>query len=445
MSCDHPTLIGDLCLICGAKVDIDKEDYVRNTAVDESGLAISASSTNAHLSSSQILEKLHEDRKLILILDIDHTMLHAQTWSRLPQIAFDNKATIHHHNLERYSIYEEGKCVYGKSVDSFDDDRVVHGLRLGPATYSCIVKLRPGLVNFLKSLEPICDFYIVTMGVLDYGKAVARLLNLALGSSATDGPFKLDRIRSRYDYEQFFSHKDLNSLFSFDDDCVIVLDDDSSVWQFKTPLLKVEPFVWWGRHMKHESETDPEEPPTKKKPLKTAAQINPPSTRAPFPLDPTLINKYGKQCFHPLSPRNRPIADDLIFTQQLKAFQKIIMNSQEQYYLDRDIGLDAGVSAILDICRGSILRGCKILLPKRLYVHENSSRDLYECDMLITQFGGTPVHSVDAEYTHVLTLHGSEGSKLVADKGKAKLVHVSWLFHSCWTFHRKDEADYAVL
>ena len=150
----------------------------------------------SHSYDQRTAKRLVKARKLSLVLDIDHTLLHAVA---------DPRAA---------ALLQSGR---------FPE---MHVIRLrGTDGRPHYVKLRPFLREFLRRAAEICELSIYTHGTRPYAEAVAELLD-------KDKRLFASRIVSRTDCPELgVSKKSLQRLFPCDDSMVLVVDDTAVVWQ----------------------------------------------------------------------------------------------------------------------------------------------------------------------------------------------------------------------
>ncbi|KAI8880547.1 hypothetical protein K501DRAFT_224695 [Backusella circina FSU 941] len=166
---------------------------------DTVGLTVSRS--EAERLESENAKRLLKNRKLSLILDLDQTLLHAS-------------------------------C---DPVYHMDDDIRQFTLEGSPILY--YIKLRPGLSDFLREIEPLYELHIYTMGTRAYAESVAQLID-------PNGNFFKERILSR-DESGSVTQKKLQRLFPCDTSMVVVIDDRSDVWNYSPNLLRIKPFEYF--------------------------------------------------------------------------------------------------------------------------------------------------------------------------------------------------------
>ncbi|KAF9763424.1 RNA polymerase II subunit A C-terminal domain phosphatase [Nosema granulosis] len=191
--CLHNLRIGDLCADCGEIVDDKTKLYNALHSTDD----LKITETMAIQNDIRRIEELRKQNKLVLVLDLDQTVLHTT-------ISKD---------------YMEG-------VDNF----VLDGL-----TYA--VKIRPFFRRMLDLIHDKFEIHVYTMGTKRYAEKICRILD-------PDKIYFGDRIISRsVNNGQYV--KTLNRLFCLHEN-VIILDDRADVWDYSSNLILVKPFIFWN-------------------------------------------------------------------------------------------------------------------------------------------------------------------------------------------------------
>ena len=107
--------------------------------------------------------RLHESQRLMLVLDLDHTLLHA----------VDDKAASELFDLsQRQQKGELGDMLTPHQAANLAD---VHQIRVGGQLHH--VKFRPGLQGLLNACKPLFDMYVYTQGTRPYADAVLEVLD----------------------------------------------------------------------------------------------------------------------------------------------------------------------------------------------------------------------------------------------------------------------------
>nr|CAD1840007.1 unnamed protein product [Ananas comosus var. bracteatus] len=190
----HPGFFGGLCVRCG-QVEDD----------DASGTAFGYIHKGLRLGSREIdrlrgadLKNLLREKKLILILDLDHTLLHS---THIADVSAE----------EEYLI---------RQIDSKNDDPARSIFRLD--SIRMLTKLRPYVHTFLKEASNLFELYVYTMAERPYALEVVKLLdpgNVYFGS----------KVITQNDSTQRHL-KGLDVVLGADN-VVVILDDTEPVWQ----------------------------------------------------------------------------------------------------------------------------------------------------------------------------------------------------------------------
>ncbi|XP_074276864.1 RNA polymerase II C-terminal domain phosphatase-like 4 [Silene latifolia] len=160
----------------------------------------------------QGLRAILGQKKLNLILDLDNTLLHAKI---VRNLTLDDKRRI-------------------KKDDSCELHEVeLQGVKL-------LVKLRPGVREFLKKASDMFELSIYTMGTRDYANTMAGLL--ALGSNQDGRSMFKKKIISREDCTMA-RQKGLDVVLS-DRRVVLIVDDKDDVWEesCRANVIKIAPY-----------------------------------------------------------------------------------------------------------------------------------------------------------------------------------------------------------
>ena len=162
--------------------------------------------------------RLLASRKLILVVDLDQTIIQAAVDPTIGEWQKDP-------NSPNYEAV--------KDVRSFQLTEDVPGIR------SCwyFIKLRPGLMDFLERIAKLYELHIYTMGTRQYAQQIAKLVD-------PHRKYFGDRILSR-DESGSMTAKSLQRLFPIDTKMVVIIDDRGDVWKWSDNLVKVSPFEFF--------------------------------------------------------------------------------------------------------------------------------------------------------------------------------------------------------
>ncbi|KAH8234356.1 hypothetical protein KR038_008343 [Drosophila bunnanda] len=201
--CIHTTVIKDMCADCGA-------DLRQNENGQTSEASVPMVHTMPDLKVTQKLaqklghddtRRLLADRKLVLLVDLDQTVIHT-TNDTVP----NNIKGIYH-----FQLY-------------------------GPQSPWYHTRLRPGTSEFLERMSQLYELHICTFGARNYAHMIAQLLD-------PEGKFFSHRILSRDECFNATSKTDnLKALFPNGDSMVCIIDDREDVWNMASNLIQVKPY-----------------------------------------------------------------------------------------------------------------------------------------------------------------------------------------------------------
>ncbi|KAI5692847.1 hypothetical protein M8J75_002231 [Diaphorina citri] len=206
--CSHSTVMNDLCAECG--FDLQKEDKRCSTEASipmvHSIPSLKVSEEQAQILGRADETRLIKDRKLVLLVDLDQTLIHTTNDNIPPNIK-----DIHHFQL--------------------------NGAR-SPWYHT---RLRPGTHQFLASISQWFELHICTFGSRNYAHQIAHFLD-------RQRKYFSHRILSRD--ECFDAHSktaNLKALFPCGDNMVCIIDDREDVWNYALNLIHVKPYHFF-RH-----------------------------------------------------------------------------------------------------------------------------------------------------------------------------------------------------
>ena len=245
--CEHPVFYGGVCCKCGMSQSVVTSSTsssssssgssvptatavavgVRTQGAPSSllvsgGHRLVLSTDEASRVQQQKTLALRNARKLALVLDLDHTLIHATgAWG-----AFEGVAAGAHRDDD----------AAGWDIKSISIDEGVPGAP--PKSY--FIKLRPHLAWFLAEAHKLCSLTIYTAGTRKYAEAVARAIDP--GDAYFQG-----RIVSRSDIPNDKSDgldKSLERIFLADASMAVIMDDREDVWRGRQAeqLILVRPF-----------------------------------------------------------------------------------------------------------------------------------------------------------------------------------------------------------
>ncbi|XP_075981289.1 RNA polymerase II subunit A C-terminal domain phosphatase Fcp1 [Anticarsia gemmatalis] len=206
--CRHPTVMKEMCAECGADLRTD-EVTSRDVAVVpmvHSVPELKVSEELAQKLGREDAERLLKDRKLVLLVDLDQTLVHT-TNDNIPP------------NLKG----------------------VLHFFLRGPGCPGrwCHTRLRPRTKEFLESASKNYELHVCTFGARQYAHAVADLLD-------PEKKYFSHRILSRDEcFDARTKAANLKALFPCGDNMVCIIDDREDVWRHATNLIHVRPYSFF--------------------------------------------------------------------------------------------------------------------------------------------------------------------------------------------------------
>ncbi|KAK6460448.1 hypothetical protein DFJ63DRAFT_290595 [Scheffersomyces coipomensis] len=229
--CTHTVQYGGLCALCGKAIE-DEKDYTGYNYEDRATISMSYDNTGLKISLDEAAkieqnstDRLAKEQKLILVVDLDQTVIHATVdptvgeWQQDP--TNPNYPAIK--DVRTFVLEEEPMVPPGWT-----------GPKLPPTKCWYYVKVRPGLSEFLEEVSKFYEMHIYTMATRNYALAIAKIID-------PNGKYFGDRILSR-DESGSLTHKNLKRLFPVDQSMVAIIDDRGDVWQWESNLIKVVPY-----------------------------------------------------------------------------------------------------------------------------------------------------------------------------------------------------------
>lgn len=222
--CDHSVQYGGLCALCGKS--LDDKDYLGYNDTDRAPIAMSHDSSGLTVSrveaeriEASSTQQLLKSRKLILVVDLDQTIIHAAIDPRIGEWMANEKSVNH------------SAC---KSVKSF---MLREARPQGYVNCCYYIKLRPRLKEFLEEMSKLFEMHIYTMATKVYAREIAKYVD-------PTGAYFGDRILSREDSGSLL-RKHLERLFPVTTSLVTIIDDRGDVWQWSPHLIRVFPYTFF--------------------------------------------------------------------------------------------------------------------------------------------------------------------------------------------------------
>ncbi|XP_071739372.1 uncharacterized protein [Rutidosis leptorrhynchoides] len=209
-TCTHPGVMGGMCIKCGEKMNC------------ESGIPLAYVHKDLRLAKDEMERLRNTDlknsKKLILVLDLDHTLLNSTHIMDVCQ--------------------EEG---YLMNPSDPMQDALKSSLFKLPRM-NMMTKLRPFVHDFLKEASKLFEMYIYTMGKREYAKEMAILLD----------PQKVyfgSRVIAQNDCTE--EHRKGLDVVLGQESAILVIDDTEGVWvKHKENLILIERYLFFASSCK---------------------------------------------------------------------------------------------------------------------------------------------------------------------------------------------------
>ena len=196
--CRHPTIIGELCAVCGRTVptegrllhakqqddDNDNNSHhkpaaVKMTHVTVSGTTVAITEGEGRRMAQQDAERLRQQKKLSLVLDLDHTLVHATS---------DIRANQH---LQRSDVRN---LVLPLLLEQRGHNSAF--TRVQQVWMHHFVKLRPFVKEFLETASELFEVGVYTAGTRDYAEQITIMLSRHMVGATCD-EVDVDGLRRR--------------------------------------------------------------------------------------------------------------------------------------------------------------------------------------------------------------------------------------------------------
>ncbi|XP_063041823.1 RNA polymerase II subunit A C-terminal domain phosphatase isoform X2 [Engraulis encrasicolus] len=210
--CSHPIVMKGMCAECGKDLaqlqskngKQQVQTSTANVSMVHSVPELMVSSEQAELLGREDQQRLHRNRKLVLMVDLDQTLIHT-TEQHCRRLA--NKGIFH--------------------------------FQLGRGEPMLHTRLRPHCKNFLEKIAKLYELHVFTFGSRLYAHTIAGFL---------DPEKKLfsHRILSRDEcIDPYSKTGNLRNLFPSGDNMVCIIDDREDVWKFAPNLVTVKKYVYF--------------------------------------------------------------------------------------------------------------------------------------------------------------------------------------------------------
>lgn len=417
--CEHPALFNSMCVSCGnvvksivstASLSLKSSNGSISVMNDErvtvlsSGAQLQLRQTEAEFCQESKQIGLKASKKLALVLDLDHTLIHA---------------------CDRKSNVSEDEKKMGIHMISLDESNNL----LAPQRY-CI-KLRPHLSYFLQECNKLCQLSIYTAGTRKYAEAISKILDpetkLFSGRivSRSDHPITIDN-------RGFSVEKSLSKILLGDESYAIILDDREDVWKGSQSeqLLLVRPYKYFL--------DDPEVNNASGMSTTSGNQHSSPSIS--LNTDPPGI------VLSPSSDESIELDDQLLRSLEIirDIHQSVFQNSPSS------IDSKVNVASVLKSKKAKILKGCLLSFLGLVPIdYQHKPEKYFLCQLAISLGAEVSTEIIPSMTTHVICInpqHFSIQSNRLNNNEDMKLwvLHPDWLLYCRWSLKKAYELTFSL-
>eukprot|EP00601_Ochromonadales_sp_CCMP2298_P015869 CAMPEP_0173235566 /NCGR_PEP_ID=MMETSP1142-20121109/10925_1 /TAXON_ID=483371 /ORGANISM="non described non described, Strain CCMP2298" /LENGTH=506 /DNA_ID=CAMNT_0014165877 /DNA_START=20 /DNA_END=1537 /DNA_ORIENTATION=- len=443
--CKHPSLFNSMCASCGMKIDPDPNAIAvtSHSSVklrDGNVLQLSQEETSSIKETKNTA--LRSLKKLALVLDLDHTLLHAiQVDGPTPSRTAATREDIGDSELARSMGVDT--AVFHLPIEELDRAAVKH----------LVMKKRPFLDAFLQQAGSFCQMTIYTAGTRRYAEAVARVID-------PTRRFFGERIISRDDVSGIRpdgNDKSLERIFLGDTSMAVIIDDREDVWRGRQgeQLLLVKPFMHFDpRPSAAQSRFNSSAPPAEA--LSVASRGSAEGGRVMSPAI-ALCDGAGEEragrilTVAPLYSLEHSCRDD-----QLQRCLQLLKDLHRRYYAPSDIPptplptpVTSSVASVADLLRSSklhILAGCTITFSGIIPTNEDNPRS-HSLWKLAEDLGAQVSLDLLPRTTHLISMQTQTQKVALVLQRRAKdvwVLHPDWLIYCRWSLSRAQEATFML-
>ncbi|ESN98945.1 hypothetical protein HELRODRAFT_162417 [Helobdella robusta] len=460
-SCKHETVWRNMCADCGTDLNEKKTISSAFVAMEHTIPDLLVSEKSAHELGKVDERRLLKNRRLVLLVDLDQTIIHT-TNDNIPP----NLKDVYHFQLN-------------------------HGPNNKLWWYH--TKFRPYTKKFLDKISKYYELHICTFGIRPYAHAIVNLLD-------PDKKYFQNRILSRDEcFHASLKTLNLKALFPCGDSMVCIIDDREDVWGSAPNMIRVKPYIFFQgtadinappELSKSSSNRRSKIAPISRKekiikvPILPKDEANVPDTNknankivqdvkkdddcmaeddgvvintksesasnknVDSETDVTKTNVDSKENSDKVQCSYREIVEWEDEDDYLLHLQTILLRIHEEFYKSYDAATKTDASSsglnlkeLIPLEKKKVLKGCNILFSGILPL--NQSIEVSWVYVMATNFGA----SVQKDFaegrnrtTHVIAAkEGTEKVRKALERG-IHVVNVNWLFQCTERWERVDEA-----
>ncbi|KAI5192885.1 RNA polymerase II subunit A C-terminal domain phosphatase [Nematocida minor] len=223
--CSHPIRIGNMCGCCGEDMENKNEELF---TLLHNNTNVQLNKTEAERVNEEMYDSTTKNKRLVLLLDLDQTVIHTSVSSRFGG---------YYRKMKECVLLEEriGSRLEKDALRKIEAIKSVNEIKIDG--YSYFVKKRDNLQRFLEEVSKYFEIHIYTMGNKAYASAIVKILD-------ETGKIFGNRIVTRDDNFGCFD-KDIKRLFPTNSKHVVILDDRPDVWGFVDNLYPIRPYYFF--------------------------------------------------------------------------------------------------------------------------------------------------------------------------------------------------------
>lgn len=241
--CLHEIVYAGLCAVCGMTIDEEEQNEGKQTKSnvnrdkDTSKATLSYSNQQIKVSRSEVnrinrqhMARLKDSKKLILVVDLDQTVIHCGIDSSISDWVKTEKPQ----DVHKFCLEEDIRPWLQKQSVFIRKQY----MNMSPFTKNWYyVKTRPFLKEFFDAIKDKFELHIYTMATRAYAEEIAKIID-------PDGSLFQNRILSR-DENNSLTTKSLDKVFPVEQDLVLIIDDRGDVWDWSPNLIRVIPYNYF--------------------------------------------------------------------------------------------------------------------------------------------------------------------------------------------------------
>lgn len=386
--------------------------------------------------------RLRAARRLVLVLDLDHTIVHASPDARAEELLRLRASSSSSAPSARAPHPSGAPLRTAEDVFRIElATREVH-----------FVKLREGLARFLAALRTHFDMRIYTLSARPYAERVVSLFDPDNGL--------VRNIVSRSDFD--LGVKSVELLVACDDSLVVILDDRDDVWRHSLPnLVHVHHYNFFegfeetynrsappGSTQRASGPSHSAAPSPAAAPLGSSPSTSPASSASSAPpASPSSPSPPSSSVASPADavPADQPPASiaarllTLPADNVLESLQHVLEAVHELCYAPARgaSGLVRTAQEAIALVRRSVLSGVRLVLSGVVPLgHDPRQSEMWR---LAEALGAECHDEVNGLTTHVVAARPGTAKVREAEARRIYVVHADWLTASAAHFVRADE------